>query len=99
MDGFLFKVEKTKHELRIYENTKMNILITLLAVVSLIFCCINKLLLAILFFFVFLILSCYKLFQFAQFFKGKTSYFIEGSKYSFENPRCFIVEENKDERS
>lgn len=37
MDGFLFKVEKTKYELRIYENIKMNILITLLTVVALAF--------------------------------------------------------------
>ena len=91
---FTIKSDERKR-LIIYENTYMNYLIGLFAILSLLLCVFNKVMFALIVFFVFLVISILKILKFHQILRKyhRYQYRIEGSKYSFSNARHFIVEE------
>lgn len=96
--NFFTIIKENNNEFRIYENTYVNYFICILAILALAFCVLNQTIIAFIFFLIFLGLSLYKIWKFNQFIKnnkGDQSYRSEGSKYSFADPRCFIVEVKK----
>lgn len=93
--NFFIVVKESNNEILIYENTYMNIFVCVLAILALIFCVLNQTIIAFIFFLIFLGLSVYKIWMFNQYIKnskGYQNYRSEGSKYSFTDPRYFIVE-------
>lgn len=85
--------ERNRHV--IYENTHMNYLICLFAIISLLSCVFNKVMIAIIFFLILLVISVLKILKFRQLLRKfhQYRYRIEGSKYSFSDARHFIMEE------
>ena len=91
---FTIKMDEKKRYV-IYENTFMNYLICLIAILSLLLCIFNKLIAALIFFFIFLFISIFKIWKFNQYLRKyqKYQYRSAGSKYSFSDARHFIVED------